>query len=138
MNEKPILLVEDHPDDEFLTLNTLRKNRMTNVVVTHEGQEALEYVFARAAEVGDTAGNPKLDFILLDLKLPKMDGFEFLEIIRADERTRTIPVIILSSSQQEKDVNRSRSLGVSAYLNKPLDNQKVVQLMDSLQKQLPI
>lgn len=138
MNEKPILLVEDHPDDEFLTLNTLRKHHMTNVVVRHEGQEALDYVFARAAEVGDAAGNPRLDFILLDLKLPKMDGFEFLEIIRADERTRTIPVIILSSSQQARDLDRSRSLGVSAYLNKPLDKQKVTELMASLQKGLPM
>jgi len=136
VNENPILLVEDHPDDEFLTLNTLRKNRMTNVVVTREAQEALNYLFARAAEYGGTHGNPWLDFILLDLKLPKMDGLEFLEIIRGDDRTKDIPVVILSSSQQAKDLDRSRSLGVSAYLNKPLDNGKVEFLMNSLQNGL--
>jgi len=136
VNKKPILLVEDHPDDEFLTLNTLRKNRMTNVVVTREAQEALNYLFTRAAEYGEIQGNPWLDFILLDLKLPKMDGLEFLEIIRSDDRTKDIPVVILSSSQQAKDLDRSMSLGVSAYLNKPLDNGKVALLMNSLQKGL--
>ena len=136
MNKNPILLVEDHPDDECLTLNTLRKNRMTNVVVTREAQEALNYLFTRAAECGGSRGNPWLDFILLDLKLPKMDGLEFLEIIRGDDRTKDIPVVILSSSQQAKDLDRSRSLGVSAYLNKPLDNGKMALLMNSLQQRL--
>ena len=126
--------MEDHPDDEFLTLNALRKNRMTNVVVTREAQEALNYLFARAAENDGIGGNPWLDFILLDLKLPKMDGLEFLEIIRGDDRTKDIPVVILSSSQQAKDLDRSMSLGVSAYLNKPLDNGKVALLMNSLPK----
>lgn len=138
MNEKPILLVEDHPDDAFLTLKALKKHQLTNVVVTREGQEALDYVFARSAELGAPVGNPKLDFILLDLKLPKMDGFEFLEIIRGDERTKGIPVVILSSSQQPRDLARGECLGVSAYLNKPLDNQKVDHLVATLHRELPI
>lgn len=136
MNEKPILLVEDHPDDEFLTLHTLKKNRMSNVIVIREAQEALNYLFSPSAKSG-AGGMLPLEFILLDLRLPKMDGFEFLEILRGDERTKEIPVVILSSSQQVKDVDRSRALGVSAYLNKPLDNHKIMQLMSSLQKQLP-
>ncbi len=128
MNGKPILLVEDHPDDEFLTLHTLRKNHIENVIVTHEAKEALSYLFE--PEETPPCGIPRL--IMLDLRLPKMDGFEFLEAVRADERTRNIPVVILSSSYQTKDVERCRDLGVVAYLNKPLDSKKLAKAISAL------
>ncbi|KAF0215184.1 MAG: response regulator [Geobacteraceae bacterium] len=133
MNGKPILLVEDHPDDEFLTLHTLKKNRIENVVVTREAKEALNYL-VMAVNYGGHHESFMPGLILLDLRLPKMDGFEFLEAVRADERTRDIPVVILSSSQQQKDVDRCRNLGVKAYINKPLDSNKLAKAMHALNR----
>jgi CheY-like chemotaxis protein len=135
MNGKPILLVEDHPDDEFLTLHTLKKNHIDNVVVTREAKEALDYL-----NTAWSHGGPHRSFmpglILLDLRLPKMDGFEFLEAVRADARTKDIPVVILSSSQQQKDLERCRDLGAKAYINKPLDAKKLAKAMNVLRWQL--
>jgi len=133
MNDKPILLVEDHPDDEFLTLHTLKKNHIENVVVTREAKEALNYL-EMAESLGGCQGSFLPRLILLDLRLPKMDGFEFLEAVRSDERTRDIPVVILSSSQQPKDVDRCRNLGVKVYINKPLDAHKLTKAMNALHR----
>ncbi|KAF0218362.1 MAG: response regulator [Geobacteraceae bacterium] len=120
MENTLILLVEDHPDDEFLALRTLEKHQIRNVVVKHSGIEALDYLFSRGNDaVQQRTEIPKL--IILDLRLPCIDGFEFLEAIRADEQTCDIPVVALSSSHYERDIKRCRELGVIAYLTKPLD-----------------
>jgi len=120
MNIKPILLVEDQPDDQFLTLRTLRKLKITNVMVANEGEEALRFLQGdRKLREEPPVLLPSL--ILLDLRMPKVDGFEFLEALRSDERIKEIPVIVLTSSPQEKDQSRCMQLGVKAYLNKPLD-----------------
>lgn len=120
MNIKPILLVEDQPDDQFLTLRTLRKLKITNVMVANEGEEALRFLQGDQKQREEP---PVLlpSLILLDLRMPKVDGFEFLEALRSDERIKEIPVIVLTSSPQEKDQTRCMQLGVKAYLNKPLD-----------------
>src|SRR3972149_3786635 len=104
MDEKMILLVEDNPDDEALTLRAFRKNNMMNkFVVVHDGEEALDFLFRRGAYA---ARNPDdlPEIILLDLKLPKLDGLEVLRQIRADPRTRLLPVVILTSSKEEQDL----------------------------------
>ena len=119
-----VLLVEDHPDDELLTLHMLRKNAITDVVVTREGMEANTYLFVdNEYRVECKSYLPEL--ILLDLRLPKMDGFELLAKIRSDKRTRDIPVVVLSSSQHKKDMDRCRELGASAFITKPLDAEKM-------------
>lgn len=120
MDIKPILLVEDQPDDQFLTLRTLRKLKITNVMVANEGEEALRFLQGDQKQKEEP---PVLlpSLILLDLRMPKVDGFEFLEALRSDERIKEIPVIVLTSSPQEKDQSRCMQLGVKAYLNKPLD-----------------
>lgn len=130
---KRILLVEDHPDDELLTLHTLKKHQLTDVVVRHEGHEALTYLFEDDeyhVECRDYL--PKL--ILLDLRLPKMDGFEFLQKLRSDERTRHIPVVVLSSSQYWLDIERCKDLGVEAFIGKPLTAEKMDVLLGVLRK----
>jgi len=120
MHERSILLVEDQPDDQFLTLRTLRKFSFCNVSVANEGEEALRFLRdVREEAAGQRPAFPEL--IILDLRMPKVDGFEFLEVIRSDSETRDIPVIVLSSSPQQKDRDRCRQLGVKAYLNKPLE-----------------
>ena len=118
MNTERILLVEDQPDDQFLTLRTLKKMNICNVAVTNEGEEALQYL-QDGLESQAQATLPSL--IILDLRMPKVDGFEFLESLRSDLRTREIPVMVLSSSHQDKDMSRCRQLGVKAYLVKPLE-----------------
>jgi CheY-like chemotaxis protein len=123
---RQVLLVEDHPDDEFLTLYALKKHDITDVVVTREGRDTLAYLF------NDDIDHSRSDLpqslpglILLDLRLPKIDGFELLKKIRTEERTREIPVVVLSSSQQVKDIERCQELGVAAFITKPLDMQKL-------------
>lgn len=116
----PVLLVEDQPDDQFLTLRTLKKLKIRNVAVAHEGDEALRYLH-RSFDKDAPAPVLLPELIILDLRMPKIDGFEFLKCMRADVRTREIPVIVLSSSSQESDRSRCRELGVAAYLKKPLD-----------------
>ncbi len=116
MTNRVILLVEDNPDDEVLTLRALKKNNILNqVTVAHDGAEALEHLFADGS-----AGVTRPGLILLDLKLPKVDGLDVLRRIRADERTQFIPVVVLTSSKQEEDVLASYRGGANAYLRKPV------------------
>ena len=121
MTDKMILLVEDNRDDEALTLRALKKNRITNeVVVVRDGAEALEYLFGTGRYEGrDTTVMP--DLILLDLKLPKVDGLEVLRRLRADQGTRSLPVVILTSSTEEQDVLKGYGLGANSYIRKPVD-----------------
>jgi two-component system, response regulator len=131
MNEQPVLLVEDNADDELLTVRVLKKSNIHNVVVARDGVEALDYLFS-AKKVAGSGANPRPSFILLDLKLPRMDGLECLLAIRADERTRDIPVIIITSSKDERDMKQSGALRVKGYLNKPLDPQQLAETLDGL------
>jgi two-component system, response regulator len=127
-----ILLVEDNPRDEELTLLALESSRVANdVVVAHDGVEALDYLFGTGAYAGrDTADLPQV--VLLDLKLPRVDGLEVLERVRADTRTALLPVVILTSSDEESDLIRSYQLHVNSYIRKPVDfvqfNEVVAQL----------
>jgi two-component system response regulator len=116
-----ILLVEDNPDDEALTLRALKKNNIMNeVVVAHDGVEALDYLFGKGAYADrDMSVMPHL--ILLDLKLPKMDGLEVLRHLRTDDRTKILPVVILTSSKEEQDLINGYSLGANSYVRKPVD-----------------
>jgi two-component system response regulator len=121
---KTILLVEDNPDDEKLTLRAMRQSDVPNVVVVaHDGAEAIDFI------VG-ARNLPSL--ILLDLKLPKLGGLEVLEQIRADHRTRTIPVVILSSSDEDKDILRSYQLGANSYIRKPVDFDEFIDSVRQL------
>lgn len=115
-----ILLVEDNPDDEALTLRALRKNNISNeVVVARDGQEALDYMFGEGRHAGrDVADLPQV--VLLDLKLPKVDGLEVLRRIRADARTALLPVVILTSSKEDQDVINGYRLGANSYVRKPV------------------
>jgi two-component system response regulator len=119
--DRNILLVEDNPDDEALTLRALKKNRIANeVVVCRDGAEALDYLFSRGVFAGrDGSDLPQV--ILLDLKLPKVDGLEVLRQIRADGRTSIVPVVILTSSREDEDIARSYQLGANSYVRKPVD-----------------
>ncbi|HLY97992.1 MAG TPA: response regulator [Candidatus Angelobacter sp.] len=118
--QKSILLVEDNPDDEALTLRALRKNHLGNeIVVARDGVEALDYLFGTGTYAGrDLSKMPEV--VLLDLKLPKLDGLDVLQRLRADERTRCLPVVILTSSNEEQDRMQSYGLGVNSYVRKPV------------------
>jgi two-component system, response regulator len=121
MENIEILLVEDNPNDEELTLYALRKNNIFNQIqVMRDGAEALEYIFCTGAFADRQINNPP-KVVLLDLKLPKVDGLEVLERIKADARTRIIPVVVLTSSQEERDIVESYQLGVNSYIVKPVD-----------------
>lgn len=121
MQENLILLVEDNPDDEALTLRALKKsNVMNEVVVARDGAEALDYLFATGAYAGrDTRVMPQV--VLLDLKLPKIDGLGVLRRLRGDERTRLLPVVVLTTSNEQRDIIDSYSLGANSYIRKPVD-----------------
>jgi CheY-like chemotaxis protein len=121
MFNKTILLVEDNADDEELTIRALKKNNVTNeLVVARDGVEALDYLFGSGAYAGrDISALPGM--VLLDLKLPKIDGLEVLRRIRADERTRRMPVTVLTSSKEDQDVIKSYDLGANSYIRKPVD-----------------
>jgi len=130
--EGVILLVEDNPDDEALTIRALRKNNILNeVVVAHDGVEALDYLFGRG-DYKDRDLNVQPTVILLDLKLPRVDGIEVLQKIRADERTKMLPVVILTSSKEEMDIIKSYKNGCNSYVRKPVDfhqfNEAIKQL----------
>jgi len=127
MTDRAILLVEDNPDDEALTLRAFKKHNITNdVVVAHDGAEALEYLFGTGRYAGrDMALTPQL--ILLDLKLPKVDGLEVLRQLRADDRTRLLPVVVLTSSTEERDLVESYRLGANSYVRKPVDFTQFVE-----------
>jgi two-component system, response regulator len=115
-----VLLVEDDPDDVELTLHTLNEARITNSIqVARDGQEALDYIFSRGAHA-DRSG-PPLRLVLLDLKLPKVDGLQVLREIKEDPRTKGIPVVILTSSKEEKDLVAGYHLGANSYIQKPVD-----------------
>lgn len=121
MENKLILLVEDNPDDVALTLRALKKNNILNeIVVARDGVEALDFLFGAGDYAGrDTGILPQL--VLLDLKLPKLDGIEVLRRLRADERTRLLPVVILTSSDEQRDVLNAYSLHANSYIRKPVD-----------------
>lgn len=117
MDHKIILLVEDNADDEELTLRAFRKNNIRNEVkVARDGQEAIDYFFAEGA-----SENPVPAMVLLDLKLPKVDGLEVLRRIRSDQRTCILPIIILTSSKEEQDIVSGYRLGANSYIRKPVD-----------------
>ena len=117
MNNKSILLIEDNLDDEALTLRALKNNHIMNeVTVAHDGVEALDYFFGTGA-----SENPLPALVLLDLKLPKVDGLEVLKRLRADPRTCLQPVVVLTSSREEQDVVDSYRLGANSYIRKPVD-----------------
>jgi len=129
MHQKTILLVEDNPDDEVLTLRALRKSNITNeVTVVRDGQQALDYFFF--SEAASTRPAPAL--VLLDLKLPKIDGLEVLRRIRADQRTRLQPVVILTSSKEEQDLVNGYRLGTNSYIRKPVDFDQFVEAVRQL------
>lgn len=121
MKQKTVLLVEDNPDDEALTLRALRKQNLANeIVVARDGQEALDWLFAEGEFAGrDASDLPQV--ILLDLKLPKVNGLQVLERLRANQVTRNVPVVVLTSSNEEQDVVRSYDLGANSYVRKPVD-----------------
>jgi two-component system, response regulator len=132
MQQKTILLVEDNPDDELLTLRALKKNKIGNeVVVARDGAEALDYLFGRGAYAGrDLRVMPQV--ILLDLKLPKVDGIEVLSQLRANERTRLLPVVILTSSKEDQDLISGYTLGANSYIRKPVDFTQFVEAVGYL------
>jgi CheY-like chemotaxis protein len=116
-----ILLVEDNADDVELTLHALRQEKLANqIVVARDGEDALDFLFQRGVHA-KAAMAPQLKLVLLDLKLPKVDGLEVLKQMKADERTRNIPVVILTSSKEERDVVQGYKLGVNSYIQKPVD-----------------
>jgi two-component system response regulator len=118
---KTILLVEDSPDDVKLTLRAFKRSNMLNpIAVARDGVEALDYVFATGTHA-ERAGKPMPALIILDLKLPKLDGLGVLKAIRADPRTKLVPVVILTSSKEEQDLVQSYSLGANSYVRKPVD-----------------
>ncbi len=121
VDNKTILLVEDNPDDAKLTLRAFKRNNILNpIVVARDGIEALDFLFARGA-FSDRTDKPLPTLIVLDLKLPKLDGLGVLKAIRGDERTRLVPVVILTSSKEEEDVISCYSLGANSYVRKPVD-----------------
>ena len=121
MGKRIIMLVEDNPDDEALTIRALRQENVVNqIVVARDGAEALDYLFAKG-KFADREKHPMPEMILLDLKLPKIDGLEVLRRVRADERTSLLPVVILTSSNEERDIISGYKLGANSYIRKPVD-----------------
>ena len=128
----PILLVEDNPDDEALTLRAFKKNNILNdIVVCRDGAEALEFLFCTGKFEG-RVDDPLPQLVLLDLKLPKLDGTEVLRRIRANERTRLLPVVVLTSSKEDRDVIESYQLGANSYVRKPVDFTEFLQAVRAL------
>jgi len=126
-----ILLVEDNPDDVELTLHALRREKLANTVqVARDGEEALDYIFCRGQYAGRKNGHPRV--VLLDLKLPKVDGLQVLKEMKEDPRTKAIPVVILTSSREEKDLVNGYKLGVNAYIQKPVDFEQFRETVKSL------
>ncbi len=131
MEDRIILLVADNPNDEELTLCALKKNQiMYRVVVVRDGAEALDYLFGRGA-YASRASTEVPQVILLDLKLPKIDGLEVLRAIRADDRTKLLPVVVLTSSLEDQDLIKSYGLGANSYVRKPVD---FVQFVDAVKQ----
>jgi two-component system response regulator len=127
IRDETILLVEDNPDDVELTLRAFKKNNIANdVVVTRDGVEALDYLFGNGV-YADRDANDTPRIILLDLKLPKVDGLQVLERLRTDERTKLTPVVILTSSKEEQDLISGYKLGANSYVRKPVDFHQFVE-----------
>ncbi|MDD4870888.1 MAG: response regulator [Kiritimatiellae bacterium] len=132
MENKIILLVEDNPDDVDLTLRAFKKNNIANsVVIKRDGAEALEYLFGTENQSPQEC-NPLPAIILLDIKLPKIDGIEVLKRLRANPRTKILPVIILTSSTQEQDIIDSYSFGANSYVRKPVDFDQFIEAVRQL------
>jgi len=132
MSDKVILLVEDNPDDEELTIRALKKNNIHNdMVIARDGAEALDYLFGTGAYAGRDVGKMP-SVILLDLKLPKIDGLEVLKRIRTNEITKLLPVVILTSSKEEQDITAGYSLGANSYIRKPVDFAQFVDAVRQL------
>jgi len=130
MPKKLILLVEDNPDDEFLTRDALRTGGILHdVVVARDGAEAVLWIFT---EAGTNPLYRTPDLVLLDLKLPKMSGFDVLERIRSDERTKGLPVVILTSSSEHEDIQRSYDTGANSYVRKPVNFSEFVRAVQAL------
>lgn len=128
MGQKLILLVEDNPDDEVLTLRALRKNNIANeVFVAHDGVEALNFLFNDAHDP-----YPLPSLVLLDLKLPKVDGLEVLRRMRSHDSTRHLPVVVLTSSREEGDIANCYQLGASSYIVKPVDFQRFMEIIHTV------
>ncbi|MBI4081385.1 MAG: response regulator [Candidatus Lambdaproteobacteria bacterium] len=129
--ERTILLVEDNPDDEELILRALRKNNIANeIAVTRDGAEALDYLHRSVAHAARSEGLPQV--VLLDLRLPKLDGLEVLQRIRSEPSTHTLPVVVLTSSDEERDILGSYSLGVNSYVRKPVQFAEFVAAIQQL------
>lgn len=127
MQNKVVLLVEDNPDDEALTLRALRKHNLANeIVVARDGQEALDYLLGEG-QFSNRDTNILPQVILLDLKLPRVDGLQVLKRLRAEDHTRHVPVVVLTSSTQEQDMVRSYDLGANSYVRKPVDFEQFLE-----------
>ena len=128
---KVVLLVEDNRDDELLTIRAFKKNNLRNeIVVARDGVEALEYLFCTGPHAQREPSLPEL--VLLDLKLPRLDGLEVLRRVRADERTAVLPVVILTSSKQEEDLMKSYQLGANSYVRKPVEFEAFLEAVKNL------
>jgi len=131
-NEVEILIVEDNPNDAEMALRALKKNKLANnVLIVEDGEEALNFIFARG-KFSDREKNNRPKIILLDLKLPKVNGLEVLKEIKSNEQTKIIPVIVMTSSKQETDLIESYRLGVNSYIVKPVDFDKFVDAVRDL------
>lgn len=127
MKKDAILLVEDNPDDELLTLRALKKTKLVNeIVVAHDGEEALKYVLS------ENSGNDLPVMVLLDLKMPKVSGLEVLRSIRSNARTQNLPVVVFTSSNEEKDIVESYRLGVNSYVRKPVDFSQFLEAVERI------
>ncbi|HMN87065.1 MAG TPA: response regulator [Bauldia sp.] len=123
--ERPILLVEDNADDEALTLRAFARNKIANpVLVARDGAEALDYLFGTGQHAGTGPAAPAV--VLLDLNLPKLDGIQVLRRLRAEESTRLLPVVVLTSSREERDIAEAYSCGCNSYVRKPVDFERFV------------
>jgi CheY-like chemotaxis protein len=132
MSEKQILLVEDNADDEKLSLRALQKNDISSkVTVARDGVEALDYLFGTGIHAGRNT-NVQPTVVLLDLKLPRLDGLEVLRRLRADDRTKRLPVVVLTSSKEEQDLITSYGLGANSYIRKPVDFSQFTEAVRQL------
>jgi two-component system response regulator len=132
MLDKPILLVEDNADDEALTIRALKKHHIKNeIIVAHDGVEAIDYLFGTGSHAGrDLSRMPEV--VLLDLKLPKLDGLDVLRKLRSDERTRLLPVVILTSSNEDQDRLKSYGLGANSFVRKPVVFDQFIEAVGQL------